>query len=214
MDSESQKRKIRRFIKGAIKGSIDAFCIFQWIERCHFERWWEKGVALGSHLQPNALNKDYQKRLEFILSECRRNHDLEEKAQYASKRKDVEQIIKAGQSEHGPMKDYDFTGTTVRGFSLYGETYTAHTHKEVYIKVIELVFKQNPEEKDRILVLQGRKRKYFSRNPNDLTKYREPISGSDIYAELNENANTLYRRAKEVLQLYGMDYGSFEIVTE
>jgi hypothetical protein len=76
MDAESQKRKIRRFIKGTINNGIDTFCIYQWIERCHFEGWWEMGVALGSHLQPNSLNKDYQKRLEFILSECRRNHDI------------------------------------------------------------------------------------------------------------------------------------------
>lgn len=29
------------------------------------------GVALGAHIQPNSLHKDYQKRLEFILKDCR-----------------------------------------------------------------------------------------------------------------------------------------------
>jgi len=243
MDAETQKRKIRRFIKGAIKDGIDPFCIYQWIERCHFEGWWEMGVALGSQLQPNSLNRDYEKRLEFILSECRRNHEREKKAQNATmgeiidsldgaeqdealqllkklgirldmKRKDIEQIVQGRPSASSPTIDHDFTGKSVRGFRLHGQTYPARTHKEAYLKVIQFVFQQNPQEKNRILTIEGRKRKYFSCNPKELTKYRERIPDSDIYAELNENANTLYRRGKEVLQLYGMDHGSFEILTD
>ncbi|MDO8722808.1 MAG: hypothetical protein Q7J31_11405 [Syntrophales bacterium] len=76
MDSESQKRKIRRFLKGSIKDGLDAFCIYQWIERCHYQEWWEMGVALGSQIQLNSLNKDYQKRLEFILKDCRIKQDM------------------------------------------------------------------------------------------------------------------------------------------
>jgi len=243
MDAASQKRKIRRFIKGAIKVGIDAFCIYQWIERCHFEGWWEMGVALGSQLQPNSLKKDYEKRLEFILSECRRNDEREKKTQNATmgeiiasldgvekdealqllkklgirldmKRKDIEQIIERKPSTNRPATDHDFTGKSVRGFRLHSQTYQAHSHKEVYLRVIEFAFQQNPQEKNRILTLRGRKRKYFSCNPKELTKYRERIPDSDIYVELNENANTLYRRGKEVLQLYGMDHGSFEILTD
>lgn len=92
MDVESQKRKIRRFLKGSIKDGIDAFCIYQWIERCHYQGWWEMGVVLGSHIQPNSLNKDYQKRLEFILSECRRNNDLEKKAKDTTIREIMESL--------------------------------------------------------------------------------------------------------------------------
>jgi hypothetical protein len=243
MDAESQKRKIRRFLRGAINDGIDTFCIYQWIERCHFEGWWEMGVALGSQLQPNSLKKDYEKRLQFMLSECRRNDDQEKETQNATmgeiiasldgvekdealqllkklgirldmKRKDIKQIIEGKPSTNRSATDHDFTGKTVRGFVLHGQTYPAHSHKDVYLKVIEVVFRQNPQEKDRILAIQGRKRKYFSCNPKELTKHRDRIFESDIYAELNENANTLYRRGKEVLQLYGMDHGSFEILTD
>jgi hypothetical protein len=245
MDGESQKRKIRRYLKGSIKDGIDPFCIYQWIERCHYQEWWEMGVALGSHMQPNSLNKDYEKRLEFILSECRRNNNLENKAKDITmreliesldaaeaekdklrqsfkdlgidldiKRKDFERIIQRRPSARKPMPDDDFTGKTVRGFTLFGHTYPVHTHKDAYLKVIQVVFKQNPQGEDRILSLQGRKRKYFSYDPNELTKYRERIPDSDIYAELNENANTLYRRGKAILQLYDMDHGSFEILTD
>ena len=92
MDGESQKRKIRRYLKGSIKDGIDPFCIYQWIERCHYQEWWEMGVALGSHIQPNSLNKDYQKRLEFILSECRRNNNLENKAKDITMRELIESL--------------------------------------------------------------------------------------------------------------------------
>jgi hypothetical protein len=241
MDDKSQKRKILRFLKGSIKDGIDAFCIYQWIERCHYQEWWEMGVALGSHIQPSSLNKDYQKRFEFILSECRHNKDLEKKAKDTTireimeslgaaekgaalqllqklsidldtKRRDVERIIHVRPS--APISDHDFTGKTVRGFTLFGQRYTAHTHKEVFLKVIEIVFKQNPSEKNRILTIQGRKRKYFSYDPIELTKYSERIPDSVIYVELNENANTLYRRGKEILQLYSMDHASFDILTD
>jgi hypothetical protein len=130
-----------------------------------------------------------------------------------TKRKDVERIMQGRPSESKPMADNDFTGKTVRGFTLCGQTYPAHTHREVFLKVIQIVFKQNPTEKDRILSIQGRKRKYFSHDPTELTKDRERIPDSDIYAELNESANSLYRHDKKILQLYDMDYGSFEILT-
>jgi hypothetical protein len=81
MNKAIQERQIRRFLRGKAKKDVDAFCIYQWIERCHFEEWWEMGVALGSQLQPNSLNRDYEKRLDFILLECRRNDEREKKAQ-------------------------------------------------------------------------------------------------------------------------------------
>ncbi len=71
MNSEVQLRKINRFLKGKGRKEIDAFCIYQWIDRCHFEEWWDAAVALGSFIPPNALNQDYQKRIEFLLGQCR-----------------------------------------------------------------------------------------------------------------------------------------------
>lgn len=71
MNNEVQKRKINQFLKGKGKKEIDAFCIYQWIDRCHFEGWWDAAVALGSFITPSSLNQDYQKRIEFLLGQCR-----------------------------------------------------------------------------------------------------------------------------------------------
>jgi len=73
MNRESQKRKILRFLKGKGRKDLDAFCIYQWIDRCHFEGWWDLAVSLGSAIPPNSLGQDYHKRLEFLLNENRKN---------------------------------------------------------------------------------------------------------------------------------------------
>jgi hypothetical protein len=73
MDKEYQCRQIQKFIKGKYRKDIDAFCIYQWIERCHFHGCWDTGLSLGSYIPPNSLDSHYHKRLEYLLSECRRN---------------------------------------------------------------------------------------------------------------------------------------------
>lgn len=73
MNRESQKRKIRRFLEGKGTKDLDAFCIYQWIDRCHYEGWWDLAVSLGPSIPPNSLSHDYHKRLEFLLNESRKN---------------------------------------------------------------------------------------------------------------------------------------------
>ena len=71
MNQEVQRRKIIKFLKGKGNQETDAFCIYQWIDRCHYHGWWDFAVALGSSLPPNSLSQDYHKRIEFLLSQCR-----------------------------------------------------------------------------------------------------------------------------------------------
>ena len=76
MNNAVQQRKIRRFLKGRRHNDIDTFCIYQWIDRCHFEGWYDEAVELGSFIPPNSLNQDYQKRIEFLLGQCRNQINL------------------------------------------------------------------------------------------------------------------------------------------
>lgn len=71
MNKDKQQRRIQRFLAGTGKKNVDTFCVYQWIERCHYEGWWDLGTALGSHVPPNSLAQDYHKRLDFLLRECR-----------------------------------------------------------------------------------------------------------------------------------------------
>jgi hypothetical protein len=73
MNEESQRRKILRFLKGKPSKDVDAFCLYQWVERCHYHGWWDLGVSLGSYIPPNSLSDHYYQRINFLLKECR-NH--------------------------------------------------------------------------------------------------------------------------------------------
>lgn len=71
MNEESQRRKILRFLKGKASKDVDAFCLYQWVERCHYQGWWDLGEKLGSHIPPNSLSDHYYQRINFLLRECR-----------------------------------------------------------------------------------------------------------------------------------------------
>lgn len=72
MNEDSRRSQILKFLKGKEKKSIDAYCIYQWIESCHYYEWWDLGIKLSVYIPPNSLKADYHKRLDFLLLECRR----------------------------------------------------------------------------------------------------------------------------------------------
>jgi hypothetical protein len=72
MNKDRQKRQILRFLSKKYTAQVDVFTIYQWIDRCYFEQWRELAVALGALLPPNSLTDQYHKRVEYMLSECRK----------------------------------------------------------------------------------------------------------------------------------------------
>jgi hypothetical protein len=106
--------------------------------------------------------------------------------------------------------DPGLTDTRVREFELEGKTYKADYYRGVLLKVAEIVLRKYPDEHDKILLIRGTKRKYFSKDPKDLYDYKK-INGTNIYAELNENARTLRKRCEQILLQYGIDICSFKI---
>lgn len=67
MDREFQHRQIKNFLDGKYRRQVDSFCLYQWIDRCHFHGWWDLGLSLSSHVPPNSLTEDYHKRLEYLI---------------------------------------------------------------------------------------------------------------------------------------------------
>jgi len=104
----------------------------------------------------------------------------------------------------------ELTGTKVRGFRLEGQEFEAVSHIDVLRKVIRYVLMKRPLEKEKLLLLHGRKNKYFSKDPGDL-RLPELIRGTNIYFETNENAQSICVRCERILKLYDIDYTSFEI---
>ena len=84
----------------------------------------------------------------------------------------------------------EVTRTRVRGFCLEGKKYEAEWYIDVLRKILNIVFTEYHQKSNKILLLRGRKNKYFSKDPNDL-RMPEQIKGSNIYFETNENGRGL-----------------------
>jgi len=112
MNESTQKRQIQRFLNGNDKRDVDAFSIYQWIERCQNNEWWDMAIKLSSYITPGVLSTDYQRRLDFILKDCRLKQDnLYKVKQYdpipnplLANRKPVRKIIRDSKSSSGSYK--------------------------------------------------------------------------------------------------------------
>ena len=107
--------------------------------------------------------------------------------------------------------DKSLTGTKPRGFTLENQFYKTDHFREIYLKICEIAASKNRDGLDRFFDIKGRTRKYFSRNYNDLSDDFRKINGTDIYAELNENATTLKKRCEKIILKFGLDLSSFSI---
>ena len=92
MNKDSQLKLIKRFLNGTCKNDVDPFCIYQWIDRSYYEGWWNIAIELSAYLPPNSLDENYQKRLNFLLIECRAKLK-EEKTNIEQFQKEVESMF-------------------------------------------------------------------------------------------------------------------------
>lgn len=107
--------------------------------------------------------------------------------------------------------DERLTGVKPSGFYLEGKRYAVEHHKEILLKVAEIAASEHPTEIDKFLEMSGTKRKYFSRNYHELSFDYKRVGGTDIYAELNDNASTLKKRCEAIIMKFGLDLSSFKI---
>jgi len=78
------------------------------------------------------------------------------------------------------------------------------------MKVAEELYKMHKDSFQKCLILQGNKRQYFSINSEEL-KFPERIGTSKYYAETNENTNTIVRRCRDLMSLFGYDEKRLDI---
>ena len=95
-----------------------------------------------------------------------------------------------------------YTGASIAAFKFKGERYEVKSWRAMLLKVCEIMLSSHRENFDKVLNLAGRKRPYFTKNPNEL-RSPERISGTDIFVETNLSANSIVRLSKSILQLFG-----------
>ncbi len=96
----------------------------------------------------------------------------------------------------------NYTGRSIESFTFKGEKYYVRSWKEMLIKICELMYAAHKNQFGKILNLTGKKRPYFTRNPNEL-RSPEKIRNTDIFVETNLNANQIVRISKEILLIFG-----------
>lgn len=125
-------------------------------------------------------------------------------------------LLAGGQMTSGPVpptrrKRMSVTGKTVKGFSLRGAKYKVDNWRDLLTTLCELLVDQHRHEFETVFSLRGRKRQYFSRNPNDLFVPRK-LKNADIYVEVNHSAYRVAKLCSDVVSLLG--YSESDLIIE
>jgi predicted type IV restriction endonuclease len=111
-------------------------------------------------------------------------------------------VRKTSKSQALSSRSGAFIGKKPEAFTFLGRRHKVKKWKEVLINVCNILSKAKEGEFEKVLGLEGRKRKYFSKDPAVLKEPRL-VSGTRIYVETNFNASNLYMIAVKVLSTFG-----------
>jgi len=95
-----------------------------------------------------------------------------------------------------------YTGKSIVAFTFKGTRYPVRSWKEMLIKITNLMLSAHRGQFDKVFNLRGRKRPYFTRNPNEL-RNPEKIDNTEIYVETNLSANSIVKLSKNIIALFG-----------
>lgn len=114
------------------------------------------------------------------------------------------EILTPGQPYNrvAPLPSEGYRWKSIASFTFKGNKYPVRSWKEMLIKICNLMLSAHKEQFDKVLNLAGRKRPYFTRNPNELRK-PERINNTEIYVETHLSANSIVKLAKNILAVFG-----------
>lgn len=96
------------------------------------------------------------------------------------------------------------------GFTLFGKTHRPRNWKELIISVSEEMYRRHSAEFDRALMLRGSKMAYFGLRANELSQPSQ-IADSRYFVETKLNSNSIVRRCRELLSLFGYKDSDLQI---
>jgi hypothetical protein len=107
----------------------------------------------------------------------------------------------------------DYINKKVRSFALLGKTYHPHNWKELLVTVSEEMYRRHTVEFNRCLSLRGSKMAYFSLTANELSQPAQ-ILNSKYFVETKLNSNSIVRRSRDLLALFGYNESDLTVITE
>ncbi len=105
-----------------------------------------------------------------------------------------------------------YTNKSISIFVFNGKQYRANSWKELLMTMCDVLRENHGSEFEKILSLVGRKRPYFTRNPNEL-RIPQEIGGTNIFVETNLSANQITKICSNMLSAFGYPEDALKIET-
>jgi predicted type IV restriction endonuclease len=105
-----------------------------------------------------------------------------------------------------------YTNKSVSAFIFNEKQYRPKSWKELLMAMCDVFKESQGSEFEKVLNLVGRKRPYFTRNPNEL-RIPQKISGTNIFVETNLNANQITKICSDMLSVFGYPEDALKIET-
>ncbi len=95
-----------------------------------------------------------------------------------------------------------YTGSSIQAFSFKGARQQVNSWIDLLLTLCSLLSSRHGQDFDRVLTLMGRKRPYFSQNP-DVLRLPRKIENSELFVESNLSANSIVRLSRDLISLFG-----------
>ncbi len=105
-----------------------------------------------------------------------------------------------------------YTNKSISVFVFNRKQYQPKSWKELLLTMCDVLRESHGSEFEKVLNLVGRKRPYFTRNPNEL-RIPQEIGGTNIFVETNLSANQITKICSNMLSAFGYREDALKIET-
>jgi hypothetical protein len=96
-----------------------------------------------------------------------------------------------------------YRGKSISSFVFKKTRYDVKSWKDMLVQICNIMLATHRDRFEQVLSLGGYKRRYFARNPSELTPSSERINGTDIYVETHFSATDMVKHSRTILSLFG-----------
>ncbi|MEK6711469.1 MAG: type I restriction endonuclease [Nitrospinota bacterium] len=108
------------------------------------------------------------------------------------------------------INDIRYTHTRPLSFTFMGHKKQVSSYKEILMGISEALYRNHKENFDVVFNLKGRKRDYFSKDPDNM-KFPQRILDTRIYVETNLSANAIMERCFDLLRLFNYSRDDLQV---